>query len=290
MLGWCVPDRAESIRRLSELVVKALEQATPAGSCPKELSDSIAGWSEPDPVGMAEILSRRIVQWVHSRNQFAVVEPRIRRRLQRACEQLLADGTRERSIEGPIAELARLVAPLIARSVVCADYDPELQLRVLGLEPAALAQPVLDLGCGFEARLVRWLGERGISASGIDRNLAPGAGVEADFLDHPLGVEQWGTILSHQGFSLHFIHHHLGSEELAARYAARTLEILRALRPGGAFAYAPGLPFFEPVLARAGWAVQRLELAPELAARIPPLLAERVGASVAYSAQIRRSR
>jgi SAM-dependent methyltransferase len=290
MLGWRVSERLDSTRRLGELVVGAIAQAAPGARCPHELVDFMAAWSDPDPIATSESLRRKIVHWVHSCNQFAMIDPQIERRLQRACERLLADSVHARSLEGSVSELARLVAPFVARRVVCAEYDPELQLRVLGLDPGSLLQPVLDLGCGHEARLVRWLGERGIAATGVDRHAGCDGVIEDDFLDFPLGLEQWGTIASHHGLSLHFIHHHLGSEELAARYAARVLDILRALRPGGMFAYAPGLPFFEPVLASVGWEVRRIEIEPALAHRVPPELAERLGASVAYGAQIFRSR
>jgi hypothetical protein len=272
MLGCRVSDRAETSRHLAELAAL------------------VAGADAPDTAGAAQELRRRVVRWVHRRNQFAIVDALAERRIEGVCERLLSERARRRSIEEDIAALATLVAPFVARSVVCAEYDPELQLRVLGLEATALPEPVLDLGCGPEARLVRWLRERGISAAGIDRHAGCDAVIEADFLEHPLGTERWGAIVSHHGFSLHFIHHHLGSEQMAARYAARTLQILFALRPGGVFAYAPGLPFFEPVLSRAGWLVQRVELGAALADRIPPELAERAGASVAYCAQIRRSR
>ncbi len=288
-----------AVERLAELLVAEIESPSPALA---ELLDSaapaIADWVEHGETP-ALFLSRQIARAIHAKNQFVSIDPRTEGRIERACADLLlaaASAARqgateiEPEIAEPRARLADLLRPYLSRKVVCADYDPALQLRVLGLDPDALLEPVLDLGCGYEARLVQSLRSRGISAVGVDRHVAPGAGVAADWLDYPLENEKWGTIVSHQGFSLHFIHNHLGSKEGAARYAKRMLAIIAALRPGGVFAYAPGLPFFEPMLAHAGWSITRVALAPEMWAKIPPELALRLGHDVGYAAQIRRER
>jgi SAM-dependent methyltransferase len=166
------------------------------------------------------------------------------------------------------------------RQVASAEYEPELQLRLLGLDPAALVPPVLDLGCGAEARLVRHLRARGVDARGIDRAAEPGDGVRrGDWLAEPLAPGSLGTIVSHLGFSLHFLHQHLRPGGDAARYARRYMELLRALRPGGTFAYAPGLPFVEEHLPTATWDVARIRIdapAPPGAAAALPWYAARV--------------
>jgi hypothetical protein len=144
------------------------------------------------------------------------------------------------------------------RPVVSAEYEAATQLRVLGLDPAQLAEPVLDLGCGVEARLVRALRARGIDARGIDRLAAPAEGVRrASWLEEPLPEATLGTVISHLGFSLHLLHHHLRPGEEALRYARRYMAILRGLRPGGVFAYVPGLPFLEEHLPPTAWRVER---------------------------------
>lgn len=128
----------------------------------------------------------------------------------------------------------------------CHEYTPELQLEVLGTSLEALDPPVLDLGCGASARLVRWLRARGVAALGVDRQAPREPGfVRASWLEVPLPPAAFGSIVSHQAFSLHFLHAHLEDAEAAAAHARVYRRILEALRPGGSFLYAPGLPFVE---------------------------------------------
>lgn len=133
------------------------------------------------------------------------------------------------------------------------EYDPEFQLALWGLTPESLRkelkEPVLDLGCGEQAFLVRYLRNAGLDAYGIDKFAAEDEFVtRGDWLDAPLQPKHWGTIISHMAFSNHFFHHHLRKDGHPERYARRFMEIMDALQPGGRFLYAPGLPFFEALL------------------------------------------
>jgi len=124
-----------------------------------------------------------------------------------------------------------------------------LQLTVLGVDSAALREPVLDLGAGAEGALVQYLVGRGFDAYGIDRVAEDRPRlIIGDWLDAPLGKNEWGTILSHMAFSNHFLQIHRRSDPLATVYAARYMQILRALQVGGCFFYAPSLPFMETLL------------------------------------------
>lgn len=162
-------------------------------------------------------------------------------------------------LERLIASQPSSLARPSERPVVCSEYDPDLQCHLLGIEPGALLEPVLDVGCGQHAPLVRALRAHGLAVAGVDRVAAPLEGVtEADWMSLPLRAGEWGTIISHLAFSLHFLHHHLRPESSAAdRYAQRYMELLSALRPGGAFVYAPGLPFFERLLPAERYKVER---------------------------------
>jgi hypothetical protein len=261
MVGSGVPAAGELAGELGAIVARALERRVSAHE-----------------------LARQLCRAIHRRHQFAPIDAGAKLGLERACEAALAGSDEPSSL----VQIALELVPSGQPAVVSAEYDPLLQLTLLGLDLDALEQPLLDLGSGYEARLVKALRARGIEAVALDRYLEPGAGIEADFLAHPLEPASWGTIVSHQAFSLHFIYQHLASAEQAARYAERMLEILRALKSGGSFAYAPGLPFFEPLLARAGFSLTRAMLPRDLAARIPCALAEQVGADVAYACRIRR--
>ena len=231
-----------------------------------------------DPVGH---LAARTLRWLQSRSQFLALDDAALEALATLHRDALREGAAALGDAADDAALAAALEPILARylsglwelvrrlerpgdaqaalrEVVSAEYDPALQLRILGLDAAGLAEPILDLGCGADARLVRWLRARGLAAVGIDRAAEPAEGIlRADWLETPLVPGSLGTAISHLGFSLHFLHHHLRPGGEAARYARRYMEILRALRPGGRFAYAPGLPFVEEHLPPAAWRVER---------------------------------
>ena len=71
-----------------------------------------------------------------------------------------------------LASFARVHLSGDLNNTVCGGYSPSLQLRVLDLIYERLAEPVLDVGCGRDAPLIRHLRERGVEAFGIDR-IAP---------------------------------------------------------------------------------------------------------------------
>jgi SAM-dependent methyltransferase len=142
--------------------------------------------------------------------------------------------------------------PLL-QTVPCEEYSASFQLRLLGIDLARLVEPVLDVGCGSGGRLVNFLRAHGIAAFGLDR-LAPAESYffETDWFSFDYSRSAWGTILAHQSLSTHFIHNHLHQPVRAERYARLYLEIVSSLAPGGAFFYAPGLPFFESHLEKTG--------------------------------------
>lgn len=108
---------------------------------------------------------------------------------------------------------------------------------------------MLDIGCGEAASLVHHLRSIGCAAWGIDRHVATSdCTIQADWFAIPRVEGGWGTIVAHQSFSLHFLHAHLRIRGDAERYARAYMAVLHALRPGGSFLYAPGLPFIERLL------------------------------------------
>jgi hypothetical protein len=171
--------------------------------------------------------------------------------------------------------------------LICAEYSPALQLRVLGLDAARLAEPVLDLGCGSRVALVRELRGLGKDAYGLDCAVRGDPFVlEGDWLDCDLGQRRWGTVISHMGFSNQFLRHHLRPGPAAERYARRYMDVLAALRPGGLFAYAPGLPFFEPLLPPERYAVMRRPVSDLAGSCYDEQLRELLGDSVLYACQV----
>jgi hypothetical protein len=141
--------------------------------------------------------------------------------------------------------------------VACNEYSPDLQLNILQIDIATLKNPILDIGCGKDARLVWFLRDKGFDAYGIDR-FQPNSEfvIEADWLEFDYGNRKWGTLISNLGFSNHFHHHHLRSDGNYLAYAKKFLEIIGSLKPGGSFYYAPDLPFIEPFLDPAKYSVR----------------------------------
>ncbi|MGC3999218.1 MAG: class I SAM-dependent methyltransferase [Anaeromyxobacter sp.] len=262
------------------------------------------GW----PLDPAGHLAGRLLRHLLARNQFLPLDAARVAALEALHARALAaaaDALREAEVDAELAaglagveaayreDLRAFVAALLKvevagpvaglRQVVSAEYTAALQLRVLGLDARELLEPVLDLGCGPEARLVRLLREAGKDARGVDRLAEPGEGVSrADWFEVEVAPGTLGTVLSHLAFSLHFVHHHLRPGDEALRYARRYMELLRALRPGGVFAYAPGLPFVEDHLDPATWRVER--------APVPAPPPAGAGAVPWYAARVTRLR
>ncbi|WP_052738891.1 class I SAM-dependent methyltransferase [Pontibacter korlensis] len=149
--------------------------------------------------------------------------------------------------------------PYLDQEVVCAEYTAQAQLELLNINLAVLQEPVLDLGCGSQAFLVKLLRSMGVEAYGIDRNVTPTEYLlQSDWFEFDLVPERWGTIISNLGFSNHFQHHHLRAGGDYTRYARRFMEILQSMKVGGTFYYAPDLPFIEQYLDASTFDVQKI--------------------------------
>lgn len=134
----------------------------------------------------------------------------------------------------------------VIESVVCSEYSAFLQKSILQLNNVQLLEPILDIGCGKAGNLVRDLRKNGFEAYGIDRFTSDLLYTEkADWLIFDYGIKKWGTIISNLGFSNHFIYNHLRKNGNYIEYANKYMNILRSLKNGGSFHYAPDLPFIE---------------------------------------------
>lgn len=141
------------------------------------------------------------------------------------------------------------------------QYSPQLQLALLNIRPETMAGPVLDVGCGSRAGLVHCLRGCGIKAYGIDLFVEAEEGLSSgDWLTFDPGENRWGTIVSHLAFSNHFLHQHFRPGGKPERYAAQYMRLLKSLKKGGSFHYAPGLPFIEDLLPAQNYLVRRSEI------------------------------
>ncbi len=134
------------------------------------------------------------------------------------------------------------------RSIIvpCAEYSAPFQAQILRIEPSGLEEPVLDVGCGAEARLVRFLEHSGLAAYGVDQYLKAEPHIfTANWLEFDFIPHAWGSVISHMAFSNHFKRClALGTDERDA-YGRKYLEILDSLREGGRFIYTPALQGME---------------------------------------------
>ena len=157
----------------------------------------------------------------------------------------------------PFAEKLYSARRKTLKPVPCSEYLPSLQIDLLGIDINDLTEPVLDIGCGKEARLVEFLRSQGIEAFGMDRFVEPSSYLaQTGWFEFDFQPDKWGTILSHLGFSNHFVHHHHRSDGDYVRYAQTYLKILASLKIGGRFHYTPGLGFIEQHLDRRQFAVE----------------------------------
>lgn len=133
--------------------------------------------------------------------------------------------------------------------ITCAEYSAEFQLKLLDIDLETIVEPVLDIGCGKNANLVKYLRKHGIEAYGLDR-LCSGNDhyFRVDWLDFDFQPHTWGTIISNLSFALHFTNHHHRKDGEYILYARKYMEILNSLTIPGTFYYAPGLPFIEAYL------------------------------------------
>jgi len=149
----------------------------------------------------------------------------------------------------PFVEKIYLNAEQKIEPVACSEYSFDLQIEILKIEIAEIKEPVLDIGCGKQGILVKFLCENGIDAHGIDRfSFTDSNLVNFDWLEYDYGLEKWGTIISNLGFSNHFKHHNLREDGNYIEYGKKYMDILKSLKIGGRFHYAPDLAFIEQYL------------------------------------------
>lgn len=158
----------------------------------------------------------------------------------------------------PFVKVINSNRPFIVE-VVCSEYTPEMQLSVLELDINSLKQPVLDIGCGFSANLVKYLRGKGIKAYGLDRVIKEEKEyyIKTDWLSYYFFPDSWGTVIAHMSFSNHFMHHHLRNDGNYVEYAKKYLQIINSLKYDGNFIYSPSISFVEDHIDKNKFSVSR---------------------------------
>ncbi len=145
----------------------------------------------------------------------------------------------------------------MAQQYVCAQYSGEFLCKLLNIDVLEINEPLLDIGCGMQANLVTYLRSVHIEAYGIDRETSAYDCSSVDWFVFNYGKEKWGTIISNLSFTSHFLYHHLQEEDIANQYAATYMRILRSLKKHGQWIYAPSIPFFEELLPKHIYQIER---------------------------------
>jgi hypothetical protein len=147
-------------------------------------------------------------------------------------------------------------------SVTYGEYSAELQVEGLGIDVTRIQQPVMDIGCGSQASLVRYLRSLGIEAYGIDLYLGTHEFYleRVDWFEYHFKPGNWGTIVSNMGFTNHLNYAYLHDISQLEYYLLKMKEILESLSLGGCFHYAPGLPFLEEKLSCKEYKVEQQKI------------------------------
>jgi len=144
------------------------------------------------------------------------------------------------------------------RSLCCAEYSPELQLQMLDISLKEIRPPVLDIGCGFSAELTKYLNFQNFNVIGFDRFV----GEETDFIKQEnwltfhYSYQSWGTIISHMALSNHYRYAVQYDKNMQDALDSVYEKILKSLRIGGCFYYAPGVYELEQQIDRTRFRVK----------------------------------
>jgi hypothetical protein len=155
--------------------------------------------------------------------------------------------------------------PLVG-SLVCEEYSDQFQIELLQIEVAHMKQPVIDIGCGSQANLVRKLRLLGIEAYGLDRYLEVQESylTQIDWFEYPFEPAIWGTIISNMAFTNHLSYAHLYDASQLEQHLLKMRETIDSLAIGGHFYYAPSLPFIENWFVPERYKVEREQIMDEL--------------------------
>lgn len=133
--------------------------------------------------------------------------------------------------------------------VPCSEYTPAFQLKILNINLKEIKEPILDFGCGSNAKLVYYLRKLGLETYGVDRTISNKLyTIQANWFKYDLKPNYWGTIISHLSFSNHFKRNHYKKNGIHIVYAKKYMDLLDSLKLDGDFYYTPDLPFIEQFL------------------------------------------
>ena len=131
------------------------------------------------------------------------------------------------------------------------EYSPEFVLSILDVEKSELNGKILDIGCGKNGALVKYLRNQNLEAYGIDMECEDSEALEQeDWLIKEYPSDMYNVIISNLTFTKHFNEANLEeqNDQECIEYAQAYMKILNSLKVGGKWHYVPAVTFIEELL------------------------------------------
>lgn len=130
-------------------------------------------------------------------------------------------------------------------------YTPEFILDILDVKEYELKGKSLDIGCGKNGTLVKYLVSKGMDAYGLDMECKDTNRLEQeDWLQKDYEEKSYDLITSNLSFTKHFneVNKEEQNDEECIEYAQAYMKILNSLKIGGKWHYVPSVTFIEEFL------------------------------------------
>ena len=112
------------------------------------------------------------------------------------------------------------------------EYSAELQSAIFDIKIEELKEPIIDIGCGKNGRLVKAISLVKKSVTGIDRFITDENELllENDWFEFYFEGNHWGTIFANMSFSNHLLYTFTNDQRNIFRYFAKYKEIIESLK------------------------------------------------------------
>ncbi len=140
--------------------------------------------------------------------------------------------------------------------IPCSEYSADLQMKILRIDTNSITDPIIDIGCGKDAKLVKLLEKLHKNVYGIDQYYNKQANILFDnWFDFYFAPHTWGTVISHMAFTNHFRRSITFKTDEFDKYISKYREILASLKINGEFVYCPRIPEIEETLITSGYEI-----------------------------------
>lgn len=130
-------------------------------------------------------------------------------------------------------------------------YSPEFILEILDVKEEELKGKSLDIGCGKNGELVKYLAQKGVDSYGLDMECEDTDRLEQeDWLLKDYLENTYDLITSNLTFTKHFneANQEEANDQECFEYAQSYMKILNSLKVGAKWHYVPSVTFIEELL------------------------------------------